>query len=302
MLAKKVCVLYPGEMGAALGAALAAQGCEVFTWVGERRERTRDAAADSGFTRLPSFEQAVAIADVVLSLVPPGEALAVAQRFAAFADGRPEVAPLYLDANSVAPNAAREIAACVEAAGAECVDGVLVGGAARIGKETVLMLSGSRADELERAWRGALEIRALEGGVGAASSLKMAFSAFNKGLVALFLEAVSAAGQVGQADQLLHLFTDFYPGTVGTLERLLPSYPRHAARRVQEMREVESWLEEVGQSPVMARGTRVTFEKFCAAGLDPEESWSFARVYEQILQRQVLADGEVADAEGPKPS
>ena len=109
------------------------------------------------------------------------------------------------------------------------------------------------------------------------------------------MACVAAAGQVGQADELLHLFTDFYPGTVGTLERLLPSYPRHAARRVQEMREVESWLEEVGQSSVMASGTRITFEKFCGAGLDPEESWTLFRVSEEVLQRKAFAHGEGAD-------
>ena len=293
MLAKKVSVLYPGDMGAALGAALAAHGCDVFTWVGERSVRTRDATARCGFSRLESFEQAVTVADVVISLVPPGDALALARRFAACAGERLEGAPLYLDANSVSPDAAREIAACVEAAGATCVDGSIVGGAANIGDGTVLVLSGPRAVDLERAWRGAFEIRALEGGVGAASSLKMAFSAFNKGLVALFLEAIAAAGQVGRADELLHLFSDFYPGTVGTLQRLLPSYPRHAARRVQEMREVESWMAEVGQSSVMAQGTRITFEKLCQAGLNPDQNWPFPLVLEEVLRRGALTDGDV---------
>ena len=165
MLAKKVSVLYPGDMGAALGAALAAHGCDVFTWVGERSARTRDAAAHCGFSRLESFEQAVTVADVVISLVSPRDALALARRFAACAGERLEGAPLYLDANSVSPDAAREIAACVEAAGATCVDGSIVGGAANIGDGTVLVLSGSRAVDLERQLADGLMLRQVDAGV-----------------------------------------------------------------------------------------------------------------------------------------
>ena len=84
----------------------------------------------------------------------------------------------------------------------------------------------------------ALKCVVLGGDVGAASAFKLAFAGFNKGLVALFLEVMAAADRLGQRDELLECLRAFYPGTVETVERLLPSYPRHAARRAEEMDEL----------------------------------------------------------------
>jgi hypothetical protein len=53
---------------------------------------------------------------------------------------------------------------------------------------------------------------------------------------------------------LFHSLEDFYPGTVETVRRLLPTYPIHCERRVQEMEELVSFLRELGQVPAMSVG------------------------------------------------
>ena len=96
--------------------------------------------------------------------------------------------------------------------------------------------------------------------VGVASAFKLSIYGFNKGLVALFLEMVVAADQIGLRDELIQCLRDFYPGSVETVERLLPSYPRHAHRRAQEMTEVVEWLGELGLSADMAAATRAVIQ------------------------------------------
>ena len=85
-----------------------------------------------------------------ISLVPPAAALETAQAVsgAARQSGRQ---PLFLDANSVAPATMSAIAATLEGAELDCVDGAFVGSAAELGGRTRLYLSGSRAGELAAA-------------------------------------------------------------------------------------------------------------------------------------------------------
>jgi hypothetical protein len=114
--------------------------------------------------------------------------------------------------------------------------------------------------------------------VGAASALKLAFAGFNKGLVALFLEVMEAADAAGDRDELLACLRAFYPGTIETLERLLPSYPRHAARRADELDELARWLTSEGRDAGCAAAARDVLRRFAALGLDDRPGWTFAEV------------------------
>jgi 3-hydroxyisobutyrate dehydrogenase-like beta-hydroxyacid dehydrogenase len=94
-------VLHPGEMGAAVGAALAAAGHEVL-WASEgRSEATRRRAA--AFENAGSVAEFVGRSDIVFSVVPPHAALEVARSLPQF-DG------IYIDANAVSPETARAVA------------------------------------------------------------------------------------------------------------------------------------------------------------------------------------------------
>ena len=172
-------------------------------------------------------------------------------------------------------------------------------------QRTTLYLSGAPAeqlllgDALRCGWWSC-------GDVGAASAFKLAFAGFNKGLVALFLEVMAAAAGLGQRDELLGCLREFYPGTVETVERLLPSYPRHAARRADEMDELVASLRAQGSEAPMAAGAGVVLARFAALGLDAEAGWHLDAVLEACARRRdflggdadrVLTDSRVASLE-----
>ena len=181
----RVGLLFPGEMGALVGAAVEGE----VLWASDgRSEATKQRAA--GFRDLGSVAALVAESEVVLSICPPAIAEEVAAEvFGAGFDG------LYVEANAIAPARVERIAEA-----GRCVDGSII---ARTGVN--LYLSGDADDVAEVAALfpgGDVTAIPLEGGIGAASALKMAFGGWNKIGVALAAQAYAIARAYGVEDAL----------------------------------------------------------------------------------------------------
>ena len=281
-------ILYPGEMGCAVARVLGGDGWELVTHLDGPSLAVCDDAADARVRDLDSLPEALEAVDLVISLVPPSAALATAFAVSRAADGAAR--PLYLDANSVAPATAKEVAVAVGRAGMDCVDGAFVGSAAHLGTRTRLYLSGPAAEDLAAALPEALGARCLSSEIGDASALKLAFAGFNKALVALFLSVMAAGEAAGQRRELAECLSDFYPGTMETLQRLVPSYPRHAARRADEMAELAAWQRSEGLETAMASAAEIVFRRFAALGLDVDAAWRFEDVIEACAQAGFLVE------------
>jgi len=286
----QIAILYPGEMGTAIGSELQAAGHHIWTDVSERSQQTKENAQAQGFQLAENLAAAIDHADLIISLVPPAEAVTAAQRISAAlrAGTAAPRHPMYLDLNSISPATMREVAEIVSSAGARCIDGTIHGQAKRLRKLSVLLLSGPGADDLRPLFDGFMPIRMLGDEVGVASSLKMCLGAFTKGLIALSSEIFVAAGSVGRHKEFAACLTDFYPETAQLIARLLPSYPKHVARRVQEISEVEAWHGETGVVDDMTHGTLQILEKMCAANLDPDHSWRFEELLERLVQSEAF--------------
>ena len=185
-------LLHPGEMGAALGAALRARGSPVL-WASEGRSAaSAGRAKEAGLEDVGSVVELVRRSEVLLSICPPHAALEVAMGVAGYAG-------LYIDANAVSPETARVIAASV---GARCVDGSVIGPPPGGGASTRLYLSGPEAGLVAALFAGTpVEARIVAGEIGTASAVKMAYAAWTKGTAALLLgiRALARAEDVEQA-------------------------------------------------------------------------------------------------------
>jgi len=154
---RTVAVLHPGEMGISLAACLLRRGHRVL-WCGEgRSSATRLRAESFGLIEKPSLKELVAEADVVISLVPAAEAVAVAQQVAAAWSTNVQeistirgilatedlVPPVYLELNTVSPTAVTKIQTELQEAGiVNVVDGGIIGPPAWDMGTTRLYLSG----------------------------------------------------------------------------------------------------------------------------------------------------------------
>ncbi len=177
-----IALLHPGEMGAAVGACLVARGLRVL-WVSQGRSpATRARAQAAGLEQCETLDRALAAAAVVLSVCPPHGAVDLARAVAAKKNFR----GIFVDANAIAPASAREIGRVIEAAGASFVDGGIIGPPPDAPGRTRLYLSGSAREQIVALFASThVQAIALDGEIGAASALKMAYAAWTKGSTAL---------------------------------------------------------------------------------------------------------------------
>jgi len=287
-------VLYPGEMGSRLGEMLRTLGHRVISVVVGRSRRTRGLCREAGIETVDSVRELARLAEVVLSVVPPSAAIAVAEQYVQAAEQCDRRA-IFVDANAVSPQTAQRIASLLEGAGHRFLDASIHGLASRLPHNGTLYLSGSAAGEVARLFPGTLKIDVLGDEPGRASAMKMLVGGLNKGLVALLLEMSLLARQIGVLDKLLGVYRDCYPGVMEIVDRLLPTYPRHAGRRAEELEELENTMQSFGLVPRVVSGARSTIEEIgrmdfdeCAMTARPGETaipWLIETIHQQIYDR-----------------
>ena len=240
-------ILSPGDMGAAIGQALASQGLRVVAALDGRSARTRQLAAEAGLEDVGSVERMVEAADAVLSVLVPAAAVAAAERVAA-ALRSVRTGLLYADLNAVAPATTRRVGEIVEAAGARYVDGGIIGPPPR-DRATRIHLSGPHAPELAALADGVLEVVVAGDEIGQASGLKMCYAALTKGLTALGTELLVTAHRLGLSEPLRAELEHSQQALLAWLTRSIPAMPPKAHRWVGEMEEIAATFEGVGLTP-----------------------------------------------------
>lgn len=213
------------------------------------------AMAGAGVIAASNAAQALAGADLVLSLVTADAALAAAQNYA------PLIKPgaLWCDMNSVAPDTKRLAALAVEASGGRYVDVAVLAPVNPARLAVPLLLAGAAAGEAELKLRvaGFTQTRVVGAEVGRASAIKMIRSVMVKGIEALTAEMMLAARAAGVVDEVLASLDasekarSWRDRAAYNLERMVT----HGARRAAEMEESAKTLVALGVDPVMTRGT-----------------------------------------------
>ena len=126
-----IAVLSPGEMGTQVAKRLLRSGARVITCLAGRSPATATRAEEAGVECLPSLDDVVKQADLVISLVTPFATTPLAREVAAAMERTGRRVP-YLEGNSISPSTACEIEGIITAAGGQFVDGGIVGGASEL--------------------------------------------------------------------------------------------------------------------------------------------------------------------------
>jgi 3-hydroxyisobutyrate dehydrogenase-like beta-hydroxyacid dehydrogenase len=222
-------LLHPGEMGAAIGAALRTAGHNVLWASAGRSEATRERASD--FTDAGSLAAVVAGSDVVISVVPPHASIALV-------DSLPPLSGIFVDANAIAPATAARVGSAVE----RFVDGGIVGGP----PAPRLYLSGSEAAHVAALFAGSPVETEL---VGNASALKCAYAGWTKGSGALLLAIPEFAQAEGVWDALVEEWARSQPQLGERLAGAERSAAAKGWRWVGEMEEIAAAFAADGLPP-----------------------------------------------------
>jgi 3-hydroxyisobutyrate dehydrogenase-like beta-hydroxyacid dehydrogenase len=270
-MSPNIAILAPGAMGSAVARRLAENGARVLTSLKGRSEATAKRAAEAGM--IAAEDADIAGCDIILSIVPPGEAVALAERLAAVIVRR-EKKPLVVDCNAVNVDTVLGIEEIIGSAQAPFVDAGIIGFPPQPGgKSPAFYVSGEHAKDLAVLGQLGLDLRVVEGPVGAASALKMSYAGIVKGLAGIGSAMVLAATKAGAADALRDELVLSQPAILARLSTALPDMIPKAYRWVAEMREIAGFLGPDHPASLIYEG--------------------FARWFEHLAED---AKGEAADA------
>lgn len=237
-------LIHPGQMGASIGQSLHALGWRVW-WASEQRSPASRARAErAGLSDAGSLAAMAERVSTLFSICPPAAAEGVAAAVASTG-----FSGVFVDANAIAPATAVRIAARVRQAGAEFVDGDLIGAPARpaSGSATRLYLSGPGAARVAALFDGsdAVDARCLDGPETAASALKMCYAAWTKTTAALLLGIRAGARALGVEEALLAEWAQSQPELDGRTHRALQAVPK-AWRYAGEMEQMARAWNDAG--------------------------------------------------------
>jgi 3-hydroxyisobutyrate dehydrogenase-like beta-hydroxyacid dehydrogenase len=254
-----------------------------FTYSNDTIERAKSAQVEI----YESDDELAEACDVILSVVPPRDAAATAQRIADAVTGPissrrgDSDRPLYFaDLNAVAPSTVKSIAALFEKKQIQgrvrFSDGAIMGpppslkkpaqsGPADAATATVgatgtagwtrpsIPLSGpwkiAEIPSYGEKLASVLNTRHISDEVGAASGLKMCFASLHKGFTSLAIQSFTTAKRLGVLDELRGEFQTFAPERWASAERSVVGMAPKAYRWVREMEEIALTFDEEGGFP-----------------------------------------------------
>lgn len=234
-------IVAPGNMGAALARRLTDHGLQVLTVLEGRSAATRARASAAGMVGV-SRERLVD-ADILLSILPPAQALPFAEEMAPVLRSA-ERKPVFVDCNAVSPTTVERIQTVLAPTGAPFVDASIIGLPPPEGANPRVYTSGDHASRVEVLRAYGLDVRALDGPVGAASALKMCYAGINKGVAAIGAAVILAATRAGAAGALREEMSESLPELLNTLSRRIPDMLPKAYRWVAEMEEISAFTRD----------------------------------------------------------
>ncbi|MDH2311135.1 NAD(P)-dependent oxidoreductase [Methylobacterium brachiatum] len=263
-----IAVIAPGAMGSAIGARLVGHGARVLTALEGRGAASRARAAAAGMA--DAGLDGLAAADILLSIVPPADAEALARHLAPALAAAPRK-PVYVDANAVSPGTIARLAAIVAETGAPFLDGAILGLPPKPGsKGPRVYVSGDDTAPVMVLRDLGLDLRVCPGGVGAASSLKMSYAGLNKGLTALAAIMILAAERAGAGAALQDELAENEPVLLARLAKALPDMAPKAYRWAPEMGEIADFLGPDAAGRQVFSGYAELYARLAAETGEPE--------------------------------
>ncbi|KAI0387931.1 6-phosphogluconate dehydrogenase C-terminal domain-like protein [Hypomontagnella monticulosa] len=278
----RIGIISIGDMGVGIAKLLVAHGFSVATNCKGRSNDTIERAKNAQVELLPTDEALTQSCAVILSVVPPRDAVVTAQRIVDALSGpirRSDSDPLYYaDLNAVAPSSVKSIASLFRnLSSVRFVDGSIIGGPPTL-KETTdgsssspswnapnIPMSGpyplSAIPGYGEKLATTLNARHISPEIGAASGLKMCFASLSKGFTSLAIQAFTTAHRMGVLPDLQREMQGLMGARYAMAEKGVVGMAPKAYRWVAEMEEIaRTFSEEGGFAPDSFTGAAKVYE------------------------------------------
>jgi putative dehydrogenase len=262
-----VAIVGAGEMGAAVGRRLRESGARVATSLAGRSTESVARVRDAGLEVVDDDDSLVRDASFVLSIVPPGVAVEVAERLRGPLS-RAHTKPAFVECNAISPATCRRIRDLLGAT--TFIDAGIIGGPPISGtqdpaKGPRFYASGADAPLFMRLAGFGLDIAILDGPVGAASGLKLSYAGLTKGFTALCATMLGAAEREGLADALRAELARSQPAFLARMDRAVPDMRPKAYRWVAEMRQIAEFVGSPDDGATIYEGAALLYQRIAGS-------------------------------------
>lgn len=252
-------VIGAGAMGSAIAGRLVEGGAQVLTYVEGRSPATIERAKAAGMIAV-GLDRLVR-ADLILSIVPPGEAVGVAELLSAALRSHAETVT-FIDCNAISPKTMKQVASVFDNDCGTVLDGSIIGSPPKPGqKGPKLYISGDAANRSGVLADRGLQVRRIEGPIGAASALKMCYAGINKGVTglgtAMLLASITSGADQGLKRELQESLPDLDRKFVQSIPDMYPK----AYRWVAEMEEIAEFLGKDDPAALIFKGMAGLYRK-----------------------------------------
>ena len=288
MPVETVAIISPGDMGHAVGRLLRENGLRVITCLTGRSARTKGLSQQAGIADVPTLEELVRQADVLLSITVSEAVPGLCEEIAGVLQ-RTGTDLLFAECNAIAPQLSRDMEKLITGAGGRYVDASIIGGPPKDGHCPRFYASGPNAAELQQLATYGLDVRAIGTEVGQASGIKMCYAALTKGSAALQAQLLMAAEIMGLSTPLREEFQYSEPVAWKRMEGFVPALPARARRWVSEMQEIEATFGSLGLTPLLFQGVAEMYRLIGSSELGKEtpETRDLSRTWNQTIRRLV---------------
>jgi putative dehydrogenase len=263
-----VAIIASGNMGSGVGRRLTENNVKVLTSLAGRSEESAKRARAAGMTAVADAQ--LTESDFLLSIVPPGDALALAKRLVPVLTAANKK-PAYVECNAVSPRTMLAIAEVVGATGSPFVGAGIIGPPPKPGSDnTKIYAAGPHAADFAKLNDYGLIVRVLDGPLTAASALKMSYAGITKGFQALGAGMMLAATRGGSAAALKAELADSQPELLGYLTQQIPRMYSKAYRWVAELEEISAFVGEDHPEHAMLTSAARLYERI-AEDVDGEK-------------------------------
>ena len=254
-----IAVHSPGAMGSAISLRLVEHGARVLTSLDGRSAATAERARAAGMEDVSP--ETVATADIILSIVPSGEAVALAERFVTLLS-QSRHKPVFIDCNALSPKTKAQVAVTLAQTGCDVIDGAIIGSPPQSGeKGPRLYVSGEQSGRASVLGTLGLDLRPIDGPIGAAAALKMSYAGITKGLTAIAVAMLLAASRSGAATELYRELGESLPQLLSRFKTGIPDMYPKAYRWVTEMREIAAFLSEDKAAAMIFEGAAQLYDR-----------------------------------------
>ena len=240
----KIGIISAGEMGAAIGKSLISSGYLVSTVLEGRGIETRKRAQVSNIQTFETIEELIENLDIFMSILPPANAVSLAQKVAQFAKTSNH-SFTYLEANAVSPKKTKQIAKLFKGTQVKFIDGGIIGLPPNAKNKPKLYISGPACQFLIETNGIAYDIKELGPSIGKASGMKMVYASVTKGLNALLTASFIAANRLELIDELAKELNESQKQLFNRFLKNTPRLPSDAARWAPEMIEIAETFNKV---------------------------------------------------------